>query len=97
MVFVGNHFDSNFLFTIPQKLSNKTVSVPCAQRTKTLTSFSSGFCPRTSRICRRTPNTTWVGITFNLAAPSSPVSFIFRRAKRDHTFSAANPVPEERA
>jgi hypothetical protein len=90
-----DHFDSSFRFTIPQKLSNRTVSVPWIQRTKTFTSLSSAFSPRTSRTCTRTPIATSAGISFKLAVPSCPIAFIFRRACLDHTFSAAKPVPEE--
>jgi hypothetical protein len=89
------HFASSFLFTIPQKLSNRTLSVPWVHRTNTCTSLSSSFWPRSNRRYTRTPSWTCAGTSFNLPAPSWPASFIFRRACRDHTFSAARPVPAE--
>lgn len=73
---------SNFLFTIPQKLSKRTVSWPLSHRMTTFT---------TSRV---SPGPTW--ILKPSAIFSSSMSWSFdecRRAARDHTALSVKPTP----
>lgn len=89
--------DSSFLFSIPQKLSNSTLSIPWIQCITICTSFSfeEPDWSRTSLATTRTPKATSSGTESTLEEePSCPANFIcFRRACLDQTFSAANPTP----
>ena len=69
----------SFLFSIPQKLSNRTLSKPCSHRTTTSTASFSSW----SLILK--PNTGFRGES-DFVCP-------FRLAALDQTFSLAKPTP----
>lgn len=84
-----------FLFTMPQKLSKSTLSVPWIHDSTACTSLFTDGHPETSRSCTCTPSATCAGIPC-FFVESWPARFTLRRACRDQTFSAARPVPMQR-
>ena len=89
------HYDAvSCLFSIPQKLSKSTLSLPCNHRTTTSTPPSSPFLSRTLKPNAGAPSPSPSFIAWSLSVEWEGLCCCcFRLAARDQTFSLAKPTP----
>ena len=82
------------LFSIPQKLSKSTLSLPCNHRTKTSTPPSSSFLSRILKPSAGAPSPSSSSIAWSLSVEWVELCCCcFRLAARDQTFALAKPTP----
>jgi len=86
----------SFRFRIPPKLSNKTLSLPCSQRSFTLTPPWFRCCSCTLQTRASSASSSSCSILWSSAVlwvDSGLWCCCFRRAARDQTLPFANPTP----